>query len=250
MMSQGVPVRENFNFGQNQTQAQGSMPTSFAMGISKAQDTGTAPAVSGRKYGKEQKQTKSRIGTLLASTCELGWYISASDGKKYKIVEKIEIDRKSGEASQPPESSNTTSDAIAVEQVRQAIRAEFAKGLKSLGINPGFHRVHLGSPTTNAESNSATRSHSVIDSVTSSTISPMLSEPTIILGSPMSVASAPSHAGNGGSAPGLLHLSQFTTATSPPRMSPQHIGNPKNLHASLGISRRMSILGHPRCTTI
>ena len=63
VISQGVLVWEQFNFGQNQAQAQVGMPTSFAMGISKAQDTSTTPAISGEKYDKEEKQTKSSIGT-------------------------------------------------------------------------------------------------------------------------------------------------------------------------------------------
>ena len=41
--------------------------------------------------------------------------------------------RKTGEVSQPPKSSSTTSDDATVQEVRQAIRTEFAKGLQSLG---------------------------------------------------------------------------------------------------------------------
>ena len=81
-----------------------------------------------------------------------------------------------------------TSDDATVEEVRQAIRAEFAKGLKTLGINPDFHRLSMGSAVTNAESNSATHSYSVIDLVTSSTSSSIMVGPAIIPGSLISVA--------------------------------------------------------------
>ena len=105
-----------------------------------------------------------------------------------------------------------------VEEDRHAIRAEFVKGLKSLGINPDFHKFHLGSVVTNAESDIATRSYSVIDMVTSSTSSPIMFGPIIISRSPISVASIPSHTGNGGSAPGFSHLSHTTHAAAPPPM--------------------------------
>ena len=78
----------------------------------------------------KMKQTRSPPVSMLAFTCELGWYISPFHGEKYKTVEKFEMDRKSGEASQPPKSNSTTSDTVVVEEVRQAIRAEFEEGLK------------------------------------------------------------------------------------------------------------------------
>ena len=72
------------------------------------------------------------------------------------------IYKKSGEASQPPTSSSTTSDTFVVEEVRQAIYAELTKNLKNLGINPEINK-------------SSTRSHSIIDLVAASTSSPILS---------------------------------------------------------------------------
>ena len=134
------------------------------------------------------------------------------------MVENIKMDRKAGDASQPPKSSSTTSNAAAVEEICQVIRAQFTKGLKSLGINPDFHRLHLGSAVTNAESDSGTRSYFVIDLVTSSTSSPIMSGLAINPGSPISVASTPSHAGNGGSPLEFLHLSHTTHAASLPQM--------------------------------
>ena len=84
------------------------------------------------------KQTISSPVPMPAFTCEPEWYISPFYGNKYKTLQNIEKDRKSGEASQAPVSSSTTSDDAVVEEVRQAIRAEFAKGLKSLGIKTDF----------------------------------------------------------------------------------------------------------------
>ena len=59
---------------------------------------------------------------------------------------------------------------------------------------------------------------SIIDLVTSSTPSPQVVESGVLPASPISVASTPSHIGNGGSAPGFSYLMQNTTAASPPTM--------------------------------
>ena len=51
------------------------------------------------------------------------------------------------------------------------------------------------------KSGAATSDVDVIDLISQSVASLQKSQPTIISGSPISVASTPSHAGNGGSAP-------------------------------------------------
>ena len=130
-------------------------------------------------------------------------------GRKMRTIDDVAMDRNTGDASQPPTSSNTTSDAVAVEEVRQEIRAEFAQGLRSSGINPDFHKLHLGSSIIDATSDTATHSHSIIDLCTPSSVPP-------ILPSPLLVASTSSNARNGGSALGFLHLSHATHAVSPP----------------------------------
>ena len=61
-----------------------------------------------------------------------------NEGKKF-MSDDHPMKRKTGEASQPPASSSTTSDTTAVQEVHQAIRAELAKGLRSLSINPDLH---------------------------------------------------------------------------------------------------------------
>ena len=101
------------------------------------------------------------------------------------------MNRNTDEASQPLESSATTSDTTAIEEIRQAIRAEFAKGLKSLGINLDLHKLDLGLPTTDATSDTVTHSHSVIDLCNPPSVPPIFS-------SPISMASTPSNAENAG----------------------------------------------------
>ena len=155
------------------------------------------------------------------------------------------MERKTGEATQPLESSSTASNAATMEEVRQALRAELTKGLRSLGINPDFHRLHLGSPATDATSDSTTQSYSVIDVATSSSIPLTMSAPTIIPGSPISVANTPSAAGNVGTPldfrifhmPLMLNLHR--------KCSTQLSGNQSNLRVSLGVPWRASILGRP-----
>ena len=85
-----------------------------------------------------------------------------------------QVTEKFGEASQPPESGSTLCEAAMREEVHQATRAEFAKSLRSVGINPDLYRLHLGTPLPSAQSDKATPFYSVIDLVTSN-ISPALS---------------------------------------------------------------------------
>ena len=68
---------------------------------------------------------------------------------------------------------------------------------------------------------------SIIDLVTSSTPSLQVAESGVLPASPISVASTPSHAGNGGSAKGFSHLMQNTTAASPQTMFATMQWNPK-----------------------
>ena len=78
-------------------------------------------------------------------------------------MELLEKERKAVEASQLPVSGSTTSDTSAVEEVRQAIREELKQNLKILGINPELR-------------DTSASSHSIIDLVTPSNISPALSQ--------------------------------------------------------------------------
>ena len=65
-----------------------------------------------------------------------------------------------------------TFDAVAVQEVRQAIWAEFVKGLRRLDINPD---LSLGSSVASARSNISTCPYIVIDLVT------LLATPSMLL---------------------------------------------------------------------
>ena len=92
------------------------------------------------------------------------------------------------------------------------MQKKFAAGRATLGTNPGSHHED------SVKSGAAIPSASVIDLVTESTQPSGRIPPSVIPGSPVSVASTPSHVGNGGSAPGFLHLTHATTAASPPQI--------------------------------
>ena len=67
--------------------------------------------------------------------------------------------------------------------------------MKKLGIALD---VHLGSLAANVTSETSTHPYIVIDLVTSSAVSPTISAPIAILGSPVSEVSIPSNAGSDG----------------------------------------------------
>ena len=115
-------------------------------------------------------------------------------------------EKEAGRAIQPPALSSVTSDnSVLVDGVCQAIRAEFLKNFKTLGINPEVQEK-------------SAQLYPTIDLVTPSNVSPALSQPSIIPRSPISVASTPSHARNGGSALGFSHLTHMATVASPSTM--------------------------------
>ena len=78
----------------------------------------------------------------------------------------------------------------------------------------------LAAQVSTSRSGEATADGDVIDLVTQSATSLQISQPSILPNSPISVASTPSQAGNGGSAPGFSHLSTASHhSPSPPPFS-------------------------------
>ena len=67
-----------------------------------------------------------------------------------------------------------------------------------------------------SKSGKATADTDVIDLISQSAVALQKSPPSVLPGSPISVASTPSHAGNGGSAPGFSQLSSGSHPSPPP----------------------------------
>ena len=95
--------------------------------------------------------------------------------------------------------------------------------------------------------NTTAREDEVIDLISKSAAALQKSPPSVLPGSPISVASTPSHAGNGGSAPGFSQLSSGSHPLPPRRRSPPCIGSQKSLHAFSDAVPRMSTHGHLWC---
>ena len=96
-------------------------------------------------------------------------------------------------------------------EVRAIMNQKFAIGhakLESISVAQNEASVKSGAATSDVD---------VIDLISQSVASLQQPQPTIIPGSPISVASTPSHVGNGGSVPGFSHLS----SGSHPSPSPQ-----------------------------
>ena len=105
----------------------------------------------------------------------------------------------------------------------------------------------LAAQASISKSGEATADGDVIDLISQSAASLQKSQPSILPSSPISVASTPSQAGNGGSAPGFSHLSSGSHP-SPPRLHfPRCSGSPRNRRVSMGEAQRMSIRGLPLC---
>ena len=71
----------------------------------------------------------AKMTTLTLASTAIG------DETKKNVLEESpsfakQVYKGTGEALQPRKTSSTNSDIVAVEEVRQAIRAEFSKGLK------------------------------------------------------------------------------------------------------------------------
>ena len=103
-------------------------------------------------------------------------------------------------------------EAVIRAEVREIMQKKFSAGRTTLGTNPGSHHED------SVKSGAATPSALVIDLVTESMQPPGRTPPSIIPGSPISVASTPSQARNGGRTPGFFHLAHATTAASPTKI--------------------------------
>ena len=94
--------------------------------------------------------------------------------------------------------------------VRAVMNQKFVAGRTKLESNPFLQNpVKFGTETSDTE---------VIDLMTPSATSLQKSQPTVILGSSVSLASTPSNIGNGGNAPRISYLSQETVVASAPQM--------------------------------
>ena len=157
---------------------------------------------------------KSVPNAIPEGQCEKGWYISPFDGKKRMTADNpalVEQDRAELERIIEEESSTISPEEET--QIRAEVRAvmnqkfEVGRGkLESISVAQNEASVKSGAATSDVD---------VIDLISQSIASLQKSQPTIILGSPISVARNPSHAGNGGSTPGFSHLS-FASHPSPP----------------------------------
>ena len=126
------------------------------------------------------------------------------------------FDEKSiGEASQSTISDTTifaAEEAAIRAEVHEIMQKKFSVGRATLGSNPSSHSED------SVKSGAAIPSVSVIELVTEPMQPSEKTPPSVNPGSPVSVASTPSHAENGGSAPGFSHLTHATTAASPPQI--------------------------------
>ena len=133
-----------------------------------------------------------------------GWYWSETEREWYKTGETLDKERASRLSSIIEEDSSTISieeEARIRAEVRAVMNKKFTVGRAKLEGNP------VAQNEVFVKSGAATSDVDVIDLISQSVASLQKSQPTIIPGSPISVASTPSHAGNGGSAPGFSHLS-------------------------------------------
>ena len=84
-------------------------------------------------------------------------------------------------------------------EVRAVTNQQFAEARAKLESNPVAH-------VNTSKSGNATANVDIIDLISQSVASLQKLQPSVLPGSPISVASTPSQARNGGSAPGFLHV--------------------------------------------
>ena len=135
------------------------------------------------------------------------------EGGWYKTVEKLDEERSARLSSILEEESGTTispsEEARIREEVRTVIKQQFVEARAKMESNPVAHQ---GIP----KSGNASADIDVIDLISQSVASLQKSQPSILPSSPTSVASTPSHVGNGGRAPGFSQLSSGSHPSPPP----------------------------------
>ena len=154
-----------------------------------------------------QTGTKNAPVSTPELQCELGWYISPFDDKKKRTKGNPTPEDDLSEALQSTISDTTISaveEAAIRAEVREIMQKKFAADHATLGSNPGAQNEEI------MKSGAAIPSESVIDLVNGSTQSLEISQPLVIQGSPISIASTSSHPGNEGNSPAFSRLSLGT----------------------------------------
>ena len=104
-------------------------------------------------------------------------------------------------------------------EVQGVMKQQFAQARANATAISNLEKK-LAAQVSTSRSGEATADGDVIDLITQSATSLQISQPSILPSSPISVASTPSQAGNGGSAPGFSHLSSASHhSPSPPHFS-------------------------------
>ena len=101
------------------------------------------------------------------------------------------------------------------DEVQGVMKQQFAQA-RAHAVAISNLEKKLAAQETISKSVNATAEEDVIDLISKSAASLQKSPPFVLPGSPISVASTPSHAGNGGSAPGFSHLSSGSHPSPPP----------------------------------
>ena len=102
------------------------------------------------------------------------------------------------------------------DEVQGVMRQMFAQAHPHAEAISNLEKKMAAQETISKSVNATAEEEEVIDLISKSAASMQKSPPSELPGSPISVASTPSHAGNGGSAPGFLHLSSGSHPSPPP----------------------------------
>ena len=158
-------------------------------------------------------------------------------------MDKEESARLSSVTEEESSTISSTEKAQIRDEVRSVVNQQFAQARAKLETNLVTH-------VNTSKSGNATADIDVIDLISQSVVSLQKSQPSVLPGSPISVANTPSHAGNGGSVPGFFHLLSRSHPSPPPPPFSTMQWKPKNHRVSVGEAQRMSIRGPPLWITI
>ena len=210
----GAPIQPSktgpmgFNAGLKNQDSQAKIPQFFNFIGSNVGEASTVHNVN--VSTAPSMKTKFSPDATLELQNRLGWYYSELSDRWYKTEEQLnkEAIRAAKLDSIIEEESNSIpreEEAWIRAQVREVMNQKFAANRMQPGSNPVLRDSSI--------SGIATSNHDVIDLITQSTASLQKSQPTVIPGSPISLATTSSLTGN---STGFLQLSSGSHPSPPP----------------------------------
>ena len=246
---------QGFNVSTNVQDSQAKIPQFFNFIGSRTDDVQAANKTSVNVSASSSQIPNSVPRKYPEVQCEPAYYICPFDGTNKmtndnQLAIRIREERIAEGSGRRKQHRLSFKDRLSFEEarirkeVRSVVNQQFAEARAKLGSNLVAH-MNI------SKSGNATANVDIIDLISQSIASLQKLQPSVLVGSPISVASTPyPMLGMVGALRDFCIFRLVHTPRLPRHHSPQCSGSPRNHRVSMGEAQRMSIHGPPLCVTI